>query len=92
MAMLDGTYRKSRHSGANCVEVALLPGGEVGVRNSRDPDGVRHVFTAEEWAAFVLGVEGGEFDLPGSAVDTFDGTHGAATLNSGLGVRPDNPE
>lgn len=56
-------YKKTRHSGANCVEVALLSGGSVGVKNSRsekDP----HVYTADEWKAFVRGVKEGEFDYP----------------------------
>jgi Domain of unknown function (DUF397) len=55
----------------NCVEVASLPGGEVGVRNSRDiPGGVLR-FTPDEWHAFIGGVRNGEFDrfgaLPASA-------------------------
>jgi len=40
-------------SNGNCVEVASLPGGEIGVRNSRDPDGPVLTFTPAEWAAFL---------------------------------------
>ena len=53
----------------NCVEVASLSGGEVGVRNSRDAAGAVLRFTSDEWHAFVGGVHNGEFDrfgaLPG---------------------------
>jgi hypothetical protein len=45
----------------NCVEVSDLPGGVVGVRNSRDPDGAVLRFTPDEWHAFIGGVRGGEF-------------------------------
>ena len=46
----------------NCVEVASLPGGEIGVRNSRDSGGPVLTFTPDEWDAFVGGVRNGEFD------------------------------
>jgi uncharacterized protein DUF397 len=46
----------------NCVEVAGLPGGEIGVRNSRDPEGSVLRFTSDEWHAFLGGVRNGEFD------------------------------
>ena len=49
-------------SNGNCVEVASLVGGEVGVRNSRDSEGPVLRFTPEEWHAFVGGVRNGEFD------------------------------
>ncbi len=45
-----------------CVEVALL-GDRVAVRDAKDRAGPVLVFTAAEWAAFVGGVRGGEFDL-----------------------------
>jgi hypothetical protein len=46
----------------NCVEVADLSGGEVGVRNSRDAAGAVLRFTPDEWHAFIGGVHDGEFD------------------------------
>jgi Domain of unknown function (DUF397) len=57
-------WRKSRASNpsGNCVEVAALPGGEVAVRNSRQPDGPALVYTRAEIAAFLAGVRNGEFD------------------------------
>ena len=48
----------------NCVEVASLPEGEIGVRNSRDSAGPVLRFTPAEWHAFLGGVRNGEIDLP----------------------------
>ena len=49
-------------SNGNCVEVASLPGDEIGVRNSRDSAGPVLRFTPDEWHAFIGGVRNGEFD------------------------------
>ncbi|GAA5072957.1 DUF397 domain-containing protein [Streptomyces sp. SID10815] len=61
---LDARWIKSRHSNAegNCVEVATLAGGDIAMRNSRDPDGPALVYTPAEVAAFVAGAKDGEFD------------------------------
>lgn len=58
-------WRKSRRSGGNgnCVEVAVLPNGDVAVRNSRYPGGPALIYTREEIAAFFGGVKDGEFDF-----------------------------
>jgi hypothetical protein len=55
--------RKSSYSSGNgqCVEVAFLD-GVVGVRDSKDQDGPVLEFTAHEWAAFVDGVTGRQFE------------------------------
>ena len=50
------------YANGNCVEVASLPGGTIGVRNSRDAAGPVLVFTPDEWHAFVGGVRSGDFD------------------------------
>jgi len=50
------------YANGNCVEVASLPGGEIGVRNSRDSGGAVLRFTSDEWDAFLGGVRNGEFD------------------------------
>ncbi|MGE5289177.1 MAG: DUF397 domain-containing protein [Micromonosporaceae bacterium] len=49
-------------SNSNCVEVASLPDGEIGVRDSKDPKGPVLRFTSHEWHAFLGGVRNGEFD------------------------------
>ncbi len=59
------TWVKSSLSGpneGNCVEVARLAQGRVGVRDSKDRSGPALVFAPGEWAAFVEGVKGGHFD------------------------------
>jgi Domain of unknown function (DUF397) len=38
-------------SNGNCVEVASLPGGTIGVRHSREPEGPVLKFTQAEWQA-----------------------------------------
>ncbi|MGW5142268.1 DUF397 domain-containing protein [Nocardia beijingensis] len=55
---------KSSHSsgGQDCVEVAHLAGGMVGVRDSKNPTRPALVFAPGEWDAFTAGVVGGEFD------------------------------
>lgn len=57
-------WRKSRHSGqlGNCVEAAVLDGGDVAMRNSRYPGGPALIFTRDEMAAFLAGTKDGEFD------------------------------
>jgi len=50
------------YANGNCVEVAELPEGGVGVRNSRDREGPQLRFTPDEWDAFLGGVRNGEFD------------------------------
>ena len=53
-------------SNSNCVEVADLPDGGVGVRDSKDPSGPVLRFTLAEWHAFLCGARNGEFDRFGS--------------------------
>jgi hypothetical protein len=49
----------------NCVEVANLPTGEIGVRDSKNSEGPVLRFTPDEWHAFLGGVRNGEFDTFG---------------------------
>ncbi len=57
-------WRKSSLSTTNgCVEVAFV-GDRIAVRDSKQQGrGPVLEFTAAEWAAFLGGVRGGEFDL-----------------------------
>jgi Domain of unknown function (DUF397) len=48
----------------NCVEVASLYGRSVGVRDSKDANGLVLRFAAGEWQAFLGGVRNGRFDGP----------------------------
>ncbi|UGT69059.1 DUF397 domain-containing protein [Nocardia gipuzkoensis] len=56
-------FKSTRSGGAkDCVEVAFLDRGMVGVRDSKNPSGPALVFTPGEWDAFVAGAHSGEFD------------------------------
>jgi hypothetical protein len=50
------------HANGNCVEVADLLGGQVGMRDSKDASGPVLGFPPEEWRAFLHGIRNGEFD------------------------------
>lgn len=65
--LASAAWRKSSLSNGatNCVEVAMLADGSVGVRHSRRPDGEVIVYSASEWAAFVAGVKAEEFEPVG---------------------------
>ena len=56
---------KSTDSGDHgCVEVAFINGRRVAVRDTKDRGKPPHVFTEDEWSAFLAGAKRGEFDLP----------------------------
>lgn len=57
-------WRKSRYSNPNgeCVELAGLPGGQVAMRNSRDPQGPALVYARPGITELLLGAKAGEFD------------------------------
>lgn len=65
--MMDQTaakwFKSSRsHGGKECVEAAHLDGGQVGVRDSKNPGGPALVFAPGEWDTFLTGVKSGAFD------------------------------
>jgi hypothetical protein len=63
MDLSSAVWHKSTFSNANgCVEVAFLDDG-VAVRDSKSRDGAVLEFSNTEWAAFLLGVAAGEFNL-----------------------------
>jgi hypothetical protein len=57
-------WQKSRYSNSqgSCVEMGLLSGGDIAVRNSRDPDGPALIYTKVEIQALLQGAKDGEFD------------------------------
>jgi hypothetical protein len=65
----EPSWIKSSFSFANgnCVEVAGLPDGNIGIRDSKDREGAILRFTTDEWHAFLGGVRNGEFDNFGQA-------------------------
>ncbi len=55
-------WQKSSYSSGNggeCVEVARNLDSIVAVRDSKDPDGPKLIFSREQWAAFVGRVKDG---------------------------------
>ncbi|MBF6290213.1 DUF397 domain-containing protein [Nocardia cyriacigeorgica] len=62
--LTNARWFKSKHSDASteCVEVAFLDAGLVGVRDSKNPAGGALVFGSDEWTAFTARVAGGKFD------------------------------
>ncbi|WP_219467134.1 DUF397 domain-containing protein [Nonomuraea rhizosphaerae] len=64
-ALSTAAWRKSSFSGdnGNCLEVAPLAGGRVGLRDTERPDLEPYVVSAAVWAAFTSGARSGEFDF-----------------------------
>lgn len=62
----NAEWFKSSYSGGgnDCVEIAYLDGGMVGVRDSKNTDGPALIFTPSEWDAFLRGAKDGEFSRP----------------------------
>ncbi|WP_405133688.1 DUF397 domain-containing protein [Nocardia sp. NBC_01388] len=61
----DAVWRRGDDN-AEGVEIAFLSSGNIGLRDSRNPDGPVLVFTPGEWRAFVAGAKDGEFNRPGA--------------------------
>ncbi|MEV5838959.1 DUF397 domain-containing protein [Nocardia sp. NPDC052112] len=56
-------FKSSRSGSAGeCVEVAWLEAGHVGVRDSKNPTGPALIFTSTEWHTFTTDVHDGKFD------------------------------
>jgi len=49
-------------AGADGVEMARLPDGQIAVRNSADPDGPALIYTRAEIEALIGGAQDGDFD------------------------------
>jgi hypothetical protein len=62
MDLTGVSWRKSSYSGGNggnCVEVAAALPAAIAVRDSKDPDGPKLVFTPQDWAAFTAAIRTG---------------------------------
>ncbi|MFE3099239.1 DUF397 domain-containing protein [Nocardia tengchongensis] len=56
-------FKSTRSAGnSECVEVAFLDEGLVGIRDSKNPTGPALVFAPGEWDAFTAGVVAGKLD------------------------------
>jgi len=86
MDLTGAPWRKSSYSGGNggtCVEVAVVPGSKEGsdyvitMRDSKDPEGPVLTFTPDEWKAFTLGVQDGEFDVEDDSTEDHEAGEGA---------------
>lgn len=56
-------FKSSRSvSAGECVEIAWLGSGHVGVRDSKNPEGPALTFTRSAWSAFTAGVRSGRLD------------------------------
>lgn len=64
--LLDAHWFKSSHSqhGGECVEIAHLAAGAVGVRDSKDRSGPALRFAPAEWDAFTADLSAGALDCP----------------------------
>jgi len=58
--LTGAVWRKSQRStNGNCVEVALLADGRVGIRDGKNPLGAVLAFSRAEWGAFVSSLKSG---------------------------------
>ncbi|BDT98537.1 DUF397 domain-containing protein [Nocardia sputorum] len=64
-SLSDVTWFKSSYSSAekDCVEVAFLGEGCVGVRDSKNPNGPALAFGPSEWDSFTDRISSGELAL-----------------------------
>ncbi|WP_433515983.1 DUF397 domain-containing protein [Nonomuraea sp. CA-143628] len=61
---MDPVWRKSSRSQGstdNCVEIAPVE-DMIAIRDSKDRQGPKLIFTKSEWDAFVEAIKAGEFD------------------------------
>jgi hypothetical protein len=63
--LAGAVWRKASASQANdgCVEVAFLPDGRVGVRDSKNRSMPALALSARAWASFLANAKAGQFDL-----------------------------
>jgi len=63
-SLTEADWLASRHGDpqASRVELALLAGGYIAMRNSHQPGGPALIYTHAEIEAFIAGAKDGEFD------------------------------
>ncbi|MBB4914010.1 DUF397 domain-containing protein [Streptosporangium saharense] len=54
---------KSASNDGNCIEVAPLSDGRVGIRDTEAPEKAPYIVRASVWDAFIDGAKKGEFDF-----------------------------
>jgi hypothetical protein len=65
--IVEGHWRKSSFSmNGDCVEVALLRGDHVGVRDSKATAGPHLRFSSDTWTGFLKGIQGVHSSYRGS--------------------------
>ncbi|MER6827932.1 DUF397 domain-containing protein [Streptosporangium sp. NPDC000563] len=67
MDLSGAVWRKSSRSSGNggqCVEVAANLPEVIAVRDSKNPNGPKLLFTPTQWKTFVGGLKAGKFDSP----------------------------
>ncbi|MER6827934.1 DUF397 domain-containing protein [Streptosporangium sp. NPDC000563] len=60
MDLSEAIWRKSSRSsdnGGQCIEVAANLPGVIAVRDSKDPNGPKLLFTPAQWGTFVHGIK-----------------------------------
>lgn len=59
----QASWFKSSHSNSenNCVEVAFLDSGRIGLRDSKNKAGPALMFAPDQWDVFLGGIVDGEF-------------------------------
>ena len=62
-AISPWTKSSMSHANGNCVEIADLSDGQVGIRDSKDVTGPVLGIPSSEWKAFLGGIRNGEFDF-----------------------------
>jgi len=62
-AVTSWTKSSLSHVNGNCVEIADLSGGRVGMRDSKDVTGPVLGISSSEWKAFLGGIRNNEFEF-----------------------------
>src|ERR1700722_5242987 len=63
VAVTTWTKSSLSHVNGNCVQIANLSDGQVGMRDSKDVSGAVLGIPSTEWKAFLGGIKNGEFDF-----------------------------